>query len=97
MAESFLSVAQAEARAAEAQRDLAAARARQATVDQFPKVDELYAVMAVGAQFDQFVSYEKEGELIAVFADEERANEYAAENAAPPGKFLVVQPVAQRS
>ena len=93
----FLTVAQAEIRAAEAQRELAAARARQATVDQFPQVDELYAVMAVGARFEQFVSYEEEGELVTVFADKERADEYAAANAAPPGKFLVVQPVAQRS
>lgn len=82
-------VDQARYRFERAQEELRAAEAAQATLDTFPVVGEVYAVMARVPSFDQFVSYSTEGILVAVCTSEEAAARYARDVAPPVGYCLV--------
>lgn len=86
-------VDQARYRFERAQEELRAAEAAQATLDTFPVIGEVHAVMARVPSFDQFVSYSTEGILVAVCASEEDAARYARDVTAPSGYYLVPEKI----
>jgi hypothetical protein len=86
-------VDQARYRLERAQEKLRAAETAQATLDTFPVVGEVHAVMARVPSFDQFVSYSTEGILIAVCTSEEEAARYVRDVAPPVGYYLVPEKI----
>lgn len=90
-------VDQARNRLAQAQEELRVAEAAQATLDSFPVVGEVHAVMARVPSFEQFVSYSETGILVAVCDSEEAAERYAREVTPPRGYYLVPEKIALRS
>lgn len=87
-------VDQARYRLEKAQEELRAAEVTQATLDTFPIVGEVHAVMARVPKFDQFVSYSTEGILVAVCSSEEEAARYVRDVKPPVGYSLVSEPIA---